>query len=139
MEFQRGWGTYEPIAMPRWDLNLPAIRAKAREYLVEVDPDFVVLSPPCGAWGQTRVYNQGTPWQMRELQRKKEQARELLVFVEEVVHYQHRRGRALVVENPRKSLMWEQAPIQSAMSLPGMSAVKVDMCAYAKRRPVTGQ
>ena len=54
--------------MPGWTLNLPEMRAKAREYLVEVDPDFVVLSPPWGSWDQTRVCNQGVPWQTRELQ-----------------------------------------------------------------------
>ena len=57
------------------------------------------------------------------------------MFVEEVVPYQDCRGRAVVVENPKKSLFWEQAPIRSALS----SAATVDMCAYGKRRPDTNQ
>ena len=74
---------------------------------------------------------------MRELQRKREEARELLLFVEEVVHFQLRRGRAVVVENPKRSLLWEQMPMLSAMGSPGVAAVTVDMCAYNKRRPDT--
>ena len=84
MGFQRGWDTYEPITMPRRDLSLPEMRAKAREYLVEVDPDFVVLSPPRGSWDRIRERNQRTPWYIRELQRKQAEARAVLVFVEEV-------------------------------------------------------
>ena len=82
MGFQRGWDTYEPITMPGWNLDQPETRAKAREYLVEVDPDFVVLSPPSDVWDQTRVPNQGTPWQMRELQGTKAQVRAVLMLLE---------------------------------------------------------
>jgi hypothetical protein len=60
--------------------------------------------------------------QVRELKAKRAKAMELLLFVEEVVQYQHQRGRAVVVENPQRSLLWAQAPI---------------MCMYEKRRPDT--
>ena len=139
MGFQRGWGTYEPITMPGWNLDQPETRAKAREYLMEVDPDFVVLSPPSDFYDRTRERNQGTPWQMRELQRTKAHVRAALMFLEEVVHYQHMRGRAVVLEHRKRSLLWKQVPIQSALSLSGMKTVQVDMCAYGKCRPDTGQ
>ena len=76
-----------------------------------------------------QLLNQRTPLQVRELQKKREEARELLLFVEEVVHFQLRRGRAVVVENPKKSLLWAQTPMLSAMGAPGVVAVTVDMCA----------
>ena len=106
---------------------------------MEVDPDSAALSPPGGSWDRTRVHNQQTPGYGRELQRKKAEARAVLVLLEEVVCYRPRRGRAVVLENPKGSLLWEQAPIQSAMISPGMKAVQVDLCAYGKRRPGTGQ
>ena len=76
---QRGWET-----MPGWALSLPETRARSREYLVEVETDFVVLSPPSGSWDRTRWHNQRTPWRMRELHRKKAQARAVLVFVKKL-------------------------------------------------------
>ena len=112
--------------------------AKAREYLVEVDPDFVVLTPPRGSWDRIQVPNRRTSWYMRVLQMKEAEARAVLAFVEEVVCYQHCRGRAVVLENPKRSLLWEQAPIQRAMSSPGMQVVHVDLCVYEKRRLGTG-
>ena len=47
---RRGWGTYEPIGLPSWNLDLPEVRAQAREYIEEVDPDFVMRAPLCGPW-----------------------------------------------------------------------------------------
>ena len=85
MGFQRGWDTYKPLTMPGWDLSLPEMRAKAREYLVEVDFDCVVLLPPGGSWNRIRAHNQRTPWHMRELQRKRAEARAVLAFVDEFV------------------------------------------------------
>jgi hypothetical protein len=52
----------------------------------------VVIAPPCGPWSQVQLLNQRTPLQVRELQMKREEARELLLSVEEVVHFQLRRG-----------------------------------------------
>ena len=77
--FQRGWDTYEPITMPGWDLSLLEMRAKARDYLLEDDPDFAALSPPRGSWDRIREHSQRTPWYTRELQRKKAEARAVLV------------------------------------------------------------
>ena len=76
-----GWEAFEPITLPGWDLNVAEVRAKAREYLVQIDPDFVVIAPPCGPWSQVQLLNQRTPLQVRELQLKREEARELLLFV----------------------------------------------------------
>ena len=30
---------YEPITLPGWDLNVPEVKAKARQYLVQIDTD----------------------------------------------------------------------------------------------------
>ncbi len=69
----------------------------------ESDSDFVMLAPPCGPWSQIQLMNQRTPLQIRDLQRRREVARALLAFFEKVVHYQHHRGRAAAVVNPKTS------------------------------------
>ena len=57
----RGWETYEPITLPGWNLDLPEVRAKARAYIEEVDPDFIMIAPPCGPWIQIQIINQEDP------------------------------------------------------------------------------
>ena len=69
------WETFEPITLPGWNLEAPAVRVRAREYLKEIDPDFIMLAPPCGPWSQIQLINQRTPLQIRELQRKRAVAR----------------------------------------------------------------
>ncbi len=43
------------------ELGLPEVRAKAREYLNQVDRDFITLAPPRGPWSQIQLINQRTP------------------------------------------------------------------------------
>ena len=73
------------------------MRDRARQYLQEVDPDSIMLAPQSGPWSQIQLINQRTPLQIRDLQRTRAVARTLLVFVEEVVRYQHCRGQTVAV------------------------------------------
>ncbi len=102
-----------------------------------MDPDFVMLAPPCGPWSQILLINQRIPLQIRESQRKRAAARNLLMFVEEVVRFQRVRGRAVAVENPRASLIWNQDPTKCPVAQLGMTTAVVDMCACEERRPDT--
>ena len=75
-------------------------RQDDRTYLQLVDPDFIMIADPCGPWSKMNLnMNQRTPEQIRRLHEKQENSRFLLVFVEEVVHFQHVRKRAVVREN----------------------------------------
>ena len=58
------WETFEPITLPGWSLEVSAVRDRARQYLKEVDPDFIMLAPPCGPWSQIQLINQRTPLQI---------------------------------------------------------------------------
>jgi hypothetical protein len=84
----KGWEAFEPITLSGWDLNVAEVRAKAREYSVQIDPNFVGIAPPCGPWSQVQRINQKTPLQVRELQTRRE-----LLFL--VVHFQLQHGRAV--------------------------------------------
>jgi hypothetical protein len=63
---QMGGEAYKPITLPWWDVSRPEVRVRAREYLVEMDPEYVVLAPPCGPWSQGQMLNLKTPRQVRE-------------------------------------------------------------------------
>ena len=102
---------------------------------MEVDRDFMVIAQPCGPWSQMQQMNQRTPHQIRRLMRKRQQHRSLLVFVEELVHWQAARRRAVVSESPVRALSWLEPPLQAAFSRPDMGAKVLDMCCFNKRRP----
>ena len=137
--YDRGWETFQPVTLPHWDMRQRAHREDARKYLQDVDPDMVMISPECTPWCILQNWNQRTPLQCRELQRKKEDGRESLKFAEEVVQWQFARQRRVLVENPLGSMAWQEAPMIAAFSGPEAGSVAVDMCAYNLRRPGTGQ
>ena len=72
---------YEPITTPGCNLDLVEVRTRAREHIKEIDPDFVMLAPQYGPWSQIQLTNQRAPLQIRDLQRKRDVARTLSVFV----------------------------------------------------------
>ena len=82
--------------------------------------------------------NQRTPHQVRALQQAREKNRSLLVFTEELVHWQADRGRAVGSESPIRALSWQEPPMQAAFGRPDMSEGVVDMCRYNKRREDLG-
>jgi len=134
-----GWMTYQPITLPDFDMRDPVDRQRAREYLEDIDPDFVMLAQPCLPWTQLQNINQRTPQQCRDLQEKREADRPLLLFTEEVVHWQEARGRAVGSESPDRAASWKEPPMVAAFSSEGMSSARCDMCAHGKRRPDTGE
>ena len=135
----RGWDAFEPITLPQWDLRRAADRAQASEYLERVDPDLLVVQTPCTPWSVLQQTNQRTPVQVRNLRHKKAEARSYLGWVAETVEWQRQRGRVVLHENPRKSMLWKEPPIEAAFSKPGTGVAKVDMCMYGKARPDTGE
>ncbi len=133
-----GWETYEPITLPKFDLMTVDGRQNARDYIVYADPDFVFLAQPCTPWSIMQNMNQRNPEQIRRLHEEQERHRQLLTFVEEVVHFQHQRGRAVGSESPTTAASWKEAPIEAAFHRPGMSSTITHMCQYGKIRPDNG-
>ena len=130
------WECYEPITLPKFDLLTEDGRQKARDYIELVDPDFLMIADPCGPFSKMNInMKQRTPEQVRRLHDKQEQSRAFLVFVEELVHYQYERHRAVVRENPATALSWKEAPMLAAFNRPGFASVITDMCMYDKIRP----
>ena len=71
MAFKRGWDTYQPVTTPDFDVGTDVGRRDAHRYLVEVNPDLVVFSPPCTVWSQMQNANQRTLCRVRELRRRR--------------------------------------------------------------------
>ena len=45
LAFSGAWDTYQPVTEK--DLAISEARNLTREYLKEIDPDLIVISPPC--------------------------------------------------------------------------------------------
>ena len=94
-----GWQAHQPITLPAWDLASSTDREDARCYLRRIDPDFIMLAPPCAPWSTLQRLNQKTPMQIRRLRAKRTHARVLLKSCEELIYWQCSNGRAVAIEN----------------------------------------
>lgn len=136
---QKGWDTFQPIGAPDFDLATRYGREDARKYLYDLHPDLVVLTSPCALLPDTYRMNQRTPHQVQDLRRRRQEQQQLLAFMDEVMQWQLMRGRAAIVGNPARSLVWDQPPMQAARTHPGVRQVTTDVCCYTKGRPDNGR
>ena len=88
LAFSGGWDTYQLFTEE--DLATSEARNLTWEYLKEIDPDLIVISPPCVQEG--RAVNT-TPNECRKEGQKKAERRTLPLFTEEIAHWQADRGR----------------------------------------------
>ena len=129
------WGAWEPTTLPGYDLQTTTGRNAARRYLLKLDPDFVAMAPRCTEWSQMQNINQRTPIQVRHLRRRRQQQRIVLSFFDEVAQWQHERGRhgdrtAWMIENPLKSLAWQQAPLVATAATDNVNVAVSDACVW---------
>ena len=128
-----GWHASEPITLPTFDLMRTDHQAEAWKYIMDLDPDFIMIAWPCTPWSQMQRINRRTPYQIRKLNLTRQEHRVLLKFVNKVVRYQVERRRAVLGENPEQSLAWKEPPIIAAFS--DQASGKGHMCMFNKRRP----
>ncbi len=83
--------------------------------------------------------NQRTPHQVRSRRRRRTDEVQLLCFVNEVAEWQLDRGRTVILENPVRSLAWDQNQLKALASHPKVGTSIIDMCMYNKRRPDNGK
>ena len=138
------WEVLEPITLPKYDLLTRKGREAARKALIAADPDFIAMAPPCTEWSQMQSVNQRTPMQVRSLRRRRKLQLGLLAFFDEVAQWQHERGvhgnrTTWMLENPLRSKLWVQAPMQATASMMSVGVAVTDACVWEKRRLDTGE
>ena len=89
-----------------------------------------------GPWSPLQTLGRKTPLQRVQLEHKREENRTLLRFVRDASLRQRSRGGALLGENPKPSLAWQEPLIQEAFD--GMPTTTCDMCQYGLRLPEAG-
>ena len=131
-----GWTASEPISLPHWDILKSEDRKAALSYLEQLDPDVMVIAWPCTVWSPLQAFGNKSPWQLKKLEERREEQREILGFVRDASHDQRRRGGLLIGENPKPSLAWKEPLIIEAFD--GMGSTITDMCQFGLRLPSAG-
>ncbi len=91
---RRGLEAFTPITAPSWDLEIPADRQNAHEYILEV----------CRACAAALTLERDSAHQ--PVQPDADKGAAALTLVEEVVHFQRIRGRAAAVKKLKTDLLW---------------------------------
>jgi len=116
-----GWQAFQPVMRPTWDLSDVVCQTDAKKYLIDVDPDVVVVNWTAGA----RRHGSSTPWQCRRARRELRSLAAERLFSTDVLEWQLGRGRLAWAVGPVRSAVWGAAPSQS-MRRPGVDQVVVN-------------
>ena len=128
-------GVLEPRDL-RYNHDLRKSRAQEEviEEMWENKPRLVWMAPPCTAWCQFSHLNY-TP---QELRRKRAREQSLVRFTHRVFELQCDLGGIVVVENPRTSALWRQAPLCHVVRRPEVCFADLDLCRYGMSSVVDG-
>ena len=111
----RGWDLWEPITKETgYDLTTHDDQTDAWNYLVRVDPDVIILTPPSGQY----MKDQNTPMTVRDGRRRRKSVFEILVFAVEVFRRQVSHGRVAVCIRLPQARVWQRYPMQSLLMDP---------------------
>ena len=117
-----------------WNFMKSSIRQKAREYVKNNKPMFIIGSPPCDQWSimQNLNNNKRDP---EDIKRKLIEARIHLSFCAELYRMQIDAGRYYLHENPTSAKSWEEPCIREIMQHSDNFTTRVHMCAYNMKIP----
>ena len=91
----------------------------------QMGPYVLLIVFPKGPWPLApSVQN---PHQCRVTQQEQQQGRDLLVFLEELNHFQIGRARAVAGINLAHSRVWKQPPLKAVLDRPDMPEALLDM------------
>ena len=127
------WKAYEPvdhIFSVEHDLTKEANRKRMLEFIDRVEPDLVVVTPPCGPW---------CSWQnlrvdVAALNEERRQHLPFWKFARDVWDRQDAGGRLVLIENPSRSEAWD---LRYMRERPTVHRVLVDQCMFGLHDPVS--
>ena len=126
--------TLKPNGDP-WDFNKRADRNEARELINQLQPTWVIGSPPCTAFS---IWNRNMNYPKMDRDRVNEliaEGQKHLSFVASLYRKQLRAGRHFLHEHPASALSWSEKVISALAKLPGVHCVVADQCQYGLTTP----
>ena len=107
------------------------------EYLRQVKPGLVLISPPCRMHSQlqnlSKRKRENMPELMKEYLKKKQQSNQLLVFAIEICHLCLELGITFVFEHPLSASSWKHSAMERILRLPNVFMTRADQCCYGLR------
>ena len=120
-----------------WDFRLKSDRHLALKMVEDMNPDFVIGSPPCTAWCVC-VWNQHLNFKRMDPKRVKEmmdEGRVHLNFVARLYRRQIANGKVFLHEHPALALSWNEKCITDLLARSDVQLVKADQCQYGLTTP----
>ena len=107
------------------------------EYLRQVKPGLVLISPPCRMHSQlqnlSKRKRENMPELMKEYLKKKQQSNQLLIFAIEICHLCLELGMTFVFEHPLSASSWKHRAMERILRLPNVFMTRADQCCYGLR------
>lgn len=118
-----------------WDLSCRERRKLARQMIRELEPQWIIGSPPCtmfSAWNEKMNYRKVATEKVEQL---KHDGRRHLQFVIGFYRRQISLGRHFLHEHPASAGSWSDPNIQALAKLPSVKIAEIDQCAYGLVTP----
>ena len=115
-----------------FDFTTKADRRRCFEELVRMDPDVLLVSPPCGPFSIIQELNYPKMGQRRAVLMLAEGVSHL-EFAMKLFQWQVMRGRLAIFEHPATSKGWDEPCVERSAQMHGVERVRADQCAYGLR------
>ena len=113
-----------------WDFRRRADRREALEMVDELQPNFVIGSPPCTAYCSWNRYMNYPKMKKEVVDCLIEEGKLHLDFMMKVYKKQVDAGRYFLHEHPATALSWHEKSVLSVAMLPGVEVTTADQCMY---------
>ena len=113
-----------------WDFRLPQHRRDAKRMVRELQPTWVIGSPPCTAWS---IWNFGINYKkmdVKDVSAMLEEGRLHLKFMTGIYKEQLRHGRHFLHEHPASAFSWREDCIDELRKDPRVGEVVCDQCQF---------
>eukprot|EP00435_Cladocopium_sp_Y103_P054634 s153_g17.t2 len=112
-------------------------RNEVKDYLRQVKPGLVLISPPCRMHSQlqnlSKHKRESMPHLMREYLKKKLEGDQLLQFAIEVCELCIELGLTFLFEHPYSASSWKHRAMERLLRLPNVFVTKADQCQFGLR------
>ena len=125
----RNYGIYPSLAFDLtigWDLNDPHVIKFMWKVIEKIQPLMIFGSPNCGSFSVLANLNKNRP----KYETKKAEKIAHLKIVEELYHYQMRKGRYFCHEHPENASSWKLDFMEAFRTIKGVEFADCDQCMY---------
>ena len=118
----------------KWDFNKASDRQEARRLVIELEPTWLIGSPPCTVFSSLQNLN-FSKMPKEKVKEILEEGRRHLHFVVSLYRLQLSHGRHFLHEHPCTAASWRDPWVQKLTEDPRVHVTVSDQCEYGLRTP----